>query len=47
MTEAGPLDLLSGDEGEDSDDPGRGIKLPGVRKGGIFPAPLAALGFFC
>ena len=36
MTEAGPLDLLSGDENEDSDDQGRDIKLPGVRKGEFF-----------
>ena len=33
MTEAGPLDLLSEDEGEDSDG-GTRIKLPGVTKGG-------------
>ena len=30
MTEAGPLELLSGDEGEDR---GPDIKLPGVTKG--------------
>ena len=33
MTEAGPLELLSGDEEEDSDSGGRNIKLPGVIKG--------------
>ena len=32
MTEAGPLELLSGDEG-DSDDERAKIKLPGVAKG--------------
>lgn len=32
MTEAGPLELLSGDEGADSDGD-RDIKLPGVTKG--------------
>ncbi len=32
MTEAGPLELLSGDEGENSDE-GADIKLPGVVKG--------------
>ncbi len=32
MTEAGPLDLLSGDEGGSGDE-GPDIKLPGVAKG--------------
>lgn len=32
MTDAGPLDLLSGDEGEDGDG-GPRIELPGVTKG--------------
>lgn len=34
MTEAGPLSMLSEDEGDiDSDDGTTHIKLPGVRKG--------------
>ena len=35
MTEAGPLSMLSEDEGDmDSDNETADIKLPGVRKGG-------------